>query len=213
MQIYVHRNNQQLGPFTEEELKAQIASGAISLQDPVWWQGQANWLPLNQTTLAATLAPGVPVPPSIPGAVAPSILLPASEKTSNLALWSLIFGIGSLFCGILFIPAIALGHMGLAETNKNPAIKGRGMALAGTIIGYALLAFYLLLVIAVSAFVALGHSIKDPLKILNAQTQAAASEDDADSTQSTNSADQSTNDAPSTDSSDSSTNSAPSSNP
>ena len=46
MQIYIHRNNEQLGPFTEAEVRAQLASGAISPQDHVWWQGQPGWVPL-----------------------------------------------------------------------------------------------------------------------------------------------------------------------
>src|SRR5277367_5645124 len=134
MQIYIHRDNQQLGPFTEAEVKAQLASGAISLQDHVWWQGQAGWISLAQSPLATGLPLGTP---PIPGAVA-AVPGPktSAEPTSNLALWSMICGISSFFCGLTCIPAIILGHMGLAETRKNPAIKGRGMALAGLILGY-----------------------------------------------------------------------------
>jgi hypothetical protein len=203
MQIYVHRNNQQLGPFTEEQLKAQLADGTLSLQDHAWWQGQTNWVPLSQTPFAATPSPGVP---SIPGAV-PAIpaFNPPYEKTSNLALWSLICGICSLFCGILFIPAIILGHMGLNETNKNPAIKGRGLALGGMIIGYILFAFYLVMIVIFSVLIALGHTVNGTFKTITDQVQAAPTQDDSDSNSSTNSVDQSTTNAPS----DSSTNSTP----
>jgi len=208
MQIYVHSNNQQLGPFTEAEVKAQLASGALSLQDHVWWQGQANWLPLSQTPLATPLSPGIP---PLPGSIAPmpGVVLGypyATEKTSNLALWSLISGISAFFCGITFIPAIILGHMGLSETKKNPAIQGRGMALAGTIIGYVVFAFYVFIpIIAIGVLMVLGNQVKSTFKTINAQVQAAQSSSSQDDTdQSTNSANQSTNNAP-----DSSTNSAP----
>ena len=202
MQIYVHRNNQQLGPFTEEQLKAQLASGAISLQDHAWWQGQANWIPLGQTPLAATLAPGTPplpgVVPSVPGVNVPY------EKTSNLALWSMICGIAAFVCGIAFLPAIILGHMGLSETKKNPAIKGRGMAIAGLIMGY-LYGVFFIAVVVISVLIALGNQVKGTFK----QVQATQTQDDSDSNSSTNSAGQSTNSDTPANSSDSNTNSPP----
>jgi Flp pilus assembly pilin Flp len=207
MQIYVHRNNQQLGPFTEDELKAQLASGSISLQDHAWWQGQTNWLPLSQTPFATKLAPGLP---GVPGPNLGSAgTFPSSEKTSNLALWSLICGISSFLCGITFIPAIILGHMGLSETKKNPTLKGRGMAWAGLILGYGYLVLFIFIIV-ISVLIALGNQVKGTFKTLNAQAaQSQNSQDDSDSNQSTNSSDQSTNDAPATNSSDSSTNSTP----
>jgi hypothetical protein len=80
MQIYIHRDNQQLGPFTEAEVKAQLASGAISLQDHVWWQGQANWIPLGQSPL---LAPGFTAPPGTPAVPSPG---GTPQPTSQLAI-------------------------------------------------------------------------------------------------------------------------------
>src|SRR5260221_4284481 len=102
MQIYIHRNNQQLGPFTEAEIKAQLASGTISPQDHVWWQGQQGWIPLAQSPLASGLPPGAP---AIPGAVA---AVPSShitlEKTSNLAIAALACCISRFIRGTHTIP-------------------------------------------------------------------------------------------------------------
>lgn len=159
MQIYVHRDNRQLGPFTEAELKAQLSSGAISLQDHVWWDGQANWIPLGQSSLAATLSlatPPVPKPgmPAVPGTHS---VVPV---TSQLAIWALVCGCLSLLCSLFTsIPAIILGHLALVEIKKNPSLQGRGMALAGLIIGYVMT--LLVLVIYITIMPAILKAVKD----------------------------------------------------
>jgi hypothetical protein len=215
MQIYIHRNNQQLGPFTEAEVKAQLASGAISLQDHVWWQGQANWMPLGQSPFATTLSPTSPgsaltVPSALPGTIAGA----TAPETSKLAIWALACGCLSLLCNLLTaIPAIILGHMSLAETKRNPAIQGRGMAMAGMILGYVITTLtvaYFILVFVVLA--SMGNQVKDVFKTINAQIEAAEATNSADqsatnSDQTTNIPDQST--PATTNSPDQSTNSAP----
>ncbi len=178
MQIYIHRNNEQLGPFTEDEIKAQLAAGTASLLDHVWWQGQQGWVPLGESALMAagvTAAPTIPTASSSGGAPPP---------TSKLAVWALVCGCLGFLCGIFAsIPAIILGHMGLTETKKNPGVQGRGMAMAGMILGYfvtALVIAYLILVFVV--FASMGNQVKNVFKTINAQLKAA---------QITNSADQS----------------------
>lgn len=215
MQIYIHRNNQQLGPFTEAEIKAQLASGAISPQDHVWWQGQANWMPLGQSPL---MAPGTPVIPGAPPAPNPT---GTPQPTSKLAIWALILGCLSLLCNLLTaIPAIILGHMGLAETKKNPAIQGRSMAMAGMIIGYiitTLTVAYFILVFVVLA--SMSGQVKDVFKTITSQIAAAqaaqaTNSDEQPATtpdQTTNAPDQTTPAPATTNTPDQSTNSAPAS--
>jgi len=195
MLIYVQHGSEQLGPFTEEQLKAQLGSGTISLQDHVWWEGQAGWVLLSQTQFGNLLPPG-----GLTGAspIAP-VFPPTTAPTSKLAIWALVCGCLSFFFSLLTsIPAIILGHLALKETKQNPAIKGHGMALAGTILGYV---FTLLLpvisIIAISVLIALGNQVKDTFNTINAQQQA------------TNSASSSTNQNTPASSPDQSTNSAP----
>ncbi len=71
---------------------------------------------------------------------------------SGAAIASMILGILSivLFCmGPLFgIPALICGHVALAHLKNYPQISGKGMAIAGTVMGYVsigVMAFYLLL--------------------------------------------------------------------
>jgi len=61
---------------------------------------------------------------------------PESGQTSGLAVASLVF---SLVGPIGSIPAIVCGHIALRKIRKEVAVKGRGLALAGLIIGYAVL--------------------------------------------------------------------------
>jgi hypothetical protein len=235
MQIYVHRNNQQLGPFTEAEIKAQLASGVISPQDHVWWEGQANWIPLAQSSLMAPAAVTIPGVSTIPVTPVVSNVGGSLQPTSKLAIWALVCGCLSLICNIFTaIPAIILGHMGLAETKRNPAVQGRGLAMAGMIIGYiitTLTVAYFVIVFVVLA--SMGNQVKDVFTTINAQLKAAeaaqatnsadqsatnsdqttnAPDQNSPTPAPTNSPDQSTNNAPATNSPDASATNAPSTN-
>ncbi len=175
MQIYVHRNNQQLGPFTEAEIMAQLASGAISLQDHVWWQGLANWMPLGSSPLAATLPSGVP-----------ALNAPATH-TSQLAFWSLVCACLSYLCSLLTaIPAIILGHLALGAIKKDPRLQGRGYALAGLIIGYAMT---VITVVALGIYIAM-------IPGMITETGGTGSSVSSPSEQTTNSPDTGTNSTP-----------------
>ena len=218
MQIYINRNNQQLGPFTEAEVKAQLASGTISLQDHVWWQGQANWVTLAQSPFAAPVdqttpgtTPPIPAPPAATTAPYP---VGNVRVTSNLAIWALVCGCLGLFLSLLAsIPAIVLGHLSLSQIKKNPALKGHGMALAGLILGYV---FTFLLpiisIVAISVLIALGNQVKDTFKTINSQLPETATnspdQSATNSDQATNAPDPNTPTATPTNSADQSTNAA-----
>jgi len=226
LQYYITRNNQQLGPFTEAEAKAQLASGSLTPLDYVWWEGQANWIPLGESPLATAAAmPATPSAPPVPTApVIPSA--GALQPTSKLAVWALVCGCLGFFISLLAsIPAIVLGHMSLNEIKKNPGMQGRGMALTGLILGYIFtLILPIISIVAISVLIALGNQVKATFKTINSQiaeanaAQATNSADQLPSPdqstnapdQSTNSPDQSTNTAPaSTNAPDASTNGAP----
>src|ERR1051325_10024332 len=77
--------------------------------------------------------------------------LPAPSKTSALAIVSLvlgIFGIVLLCVGPLFaIPAIICGHVAYSRVkNSAGALSGRGLAMAGFIVGYVSLGLSILLI-------------------------------------------------------------------
>lgn len=79
---------------------------------------------------------------------------PAPRPTSGLAITSLICGIAGVVLVWAIIPVLAsiaaviTGHMALGQTRRDPGIGGRGMAIAGLILGYAM--------IAIAAFTLIG---------------------------------------------------------
>lgn len=48
MQYFIGKNGQQLGPFSEEEVKTKLAAGEISAYDMAWREGMEGWLPVGQ---------------------------------------------------------------------------------------------------------------------------------------------------------------------
>lgn len=93
--------------------------------------------------------PGYALPASQPGYGAyPSAGYPAaaSRPTSPLAVASLICGIAGVVLIWAIIPVLAsiaaviTGHMALGQIKRQPGIGGRGLAIAGLILGYAVVA-------------------------------------------------------------------------
>jgi hypothetical protein len=175
MQIYVHQNGQQLGPLSEADIQARLAAGTISRDDLVWWEGQPGWVALGQSPLA----PGpAQIPPPAPVSPADIAMMPGSTpldnrgagRTSGLAVGSLISGIASFFVGISFILAIILGHLALSQIRKNPGMQGRGMAMAGLIMGYL---YPAVAVVALVVLFALGQQARGTFHTINAQAEPA----------------------------------------
>jgi len=65
------------------------------------------------------------------------------RPTSGLAITSLVCGLAGLILSWMVFPilasiaAVITGHMALGQTRKDPSLGGRGMAIAGLILGYA----------------------------------------------------------------------------
>ena len=77
------------------------------------------------------------------GTVAPA------GKTNGLAIAALVLGIASFLppFAICSIPAIILGVIALNQLKKEPAVEGKGMAMAGLICGSIVLFLWICLII------------------------------------------------------------------
>lgn len=182
MQIFIHKNGQQLGPFPEAKVAEMLKDGQAAPTDPAWSEGMEKWKPLSTFTQFRS-ATGVP-PPVPESAPAP----PALRKTEPLSIWSLVLGIlsivGCAFGGFLSaIPAVICGHIGLSRIKRDPSLDGKGMAIAGLITGYlGLLVFIpaILLGIALPALINAKEKAKSVQMLSNmrqiqvAMQQAAA---------------------------------------
>ena len=98
--------------------------------------------PVSQPT--APPQPAVVSPPS--SATAPQTPTP-STQTSGFAVASLVCGIVGLLINFLSIPAIVLGAIGIAQTGKNSKYKGRGMAVAGLVLGIFTIIFWIVIIV------------------------------------------------------------------
>ena len=99
--------------------------------------------------LSTAVAPSPAAAPS--SAVAqPSVQAVVYEKTSGMAITALVLGIISIFLNPLAILAIIFGAVGIAQTSR-PEVKGRGMAVAGLVIGIVVAAVWIILIVLFSA--------------------------------------------------------------
>lgn len=120
-------------------------------------------LPAYPVQPAPQPAQNQPVPPAYSPTTPPAYApygapvypaAPAPRPTSGLAITSLICGIAGIVLVWAIIPVLAsiaaviTGHMALGQTRRDPGIGGRGMAIAGLILGYAM--------IAIAAFTLIG---------------------------------------------------------
>ncbi|MFJ2533920.1 DUF4190 domain-containing protein [Microbacterium maritypicum] len=120
-------------------------------------------LPAYPVQPAPQPAQNQPVPPAYSPTTPPAYApygapvypaAPAPRPTSGLAITSLICGIAGVVLVWAIIPVLAsiaaviTGHMALGQTRRDPGIGGRGMAIAGLILGYAM--------IAIAAFTLIG---------------------------------------------------------
>jgi hypothetical protein len=155
MEIHIARNGKQFGPFSLDEVRRQIAAGQLFLSDLGWTQGEADWKPLaafpglgmEAPSKDAAVSPLRALDPGRP--VAGVVGGPAPTRTnSGAAVASLILGILSVsFLPVLAsIPGIICGHTARSNIRQsNGALTGGGMAVAGLVMSYLGLAFWLMM--------------------------------------------------------------------
>jgi hypothetical protein len=148
MQIFVTKDGRQSGPFSIDEIKAQLAAGSLTPADYGWHEGLAEWQTLGALAPFAVNNPPPAGPPKAqPKERRSSPSANDSRKASRLAITSMVLGICSyvLCLSILTgIPAIICGHGALGKIKRTRArLSGRGMAIAGLVMGYVSLGFVL----------------------------------------------------------------------
>ena len=146
--IHVNRATTSLGIFSEQEVREGLSTGRFVSSDIGWCEGMASWQPLSQfQEFGATPFAVPPQPPIQPWATSTGIA-PAG-RTEPLAIWSFVLSLlGLACCGFVFgIAGAICGHLALSQIKQEPHLQGRGLALAGVIIGYAAAFFWLVYLI------------------------------------------------------------------
>lgn len=106
MDLYLFRQEQQTGPYTEAQARALVATGTIARDCPAWQEGMAEWLPLAQVLDLGALSPppGLPPVPSnsrrepAAAATSPGAATPPVKQAEPVSAWRLIntYGVGIL---------------------------------------------------------------------------------------------------------------------
>ncbi len=153
--IHVNRGATSLGAFPEEEVREGLSTGRFASTDLGWREGMANWQPLSQFPEFGAAAPAPPQTGAI-STTAPPASTPAG-KTEPLAIWSFALSLLSLVCCgfVLGIPGVICGHLALSKFQKEPQLQGKGFAVAGVVIGYVAIAFWLIYVVFFGGLTAL----------------------------------------------------------
>jgi hypothetical protein len=83
--------------------------------------------------------------------MAPGWGYPSTPRTNGMAIASLVLAIvGLMFCGIPSIAAVVFGHIGIHQINQSGGTEqGRGMAIAGLVIGYLVIACFAIFLVAI----------------------------------------------------------------
>jgi hypothetical protein len=82
--IYVVRGTERVGPFSQAEIQAQLASGALTARSRVWWEGLKEWTPISRTPLTPASAAAPPAPASMPQAPAAAAPAPAPAAVAPI---------------------------------------------------------------------------------------------------------------------------------
>jgi hypothetical protein len=174
MQVHVARNGQRMGPFSLEEINRQLAAGTLNLTDLAWYEGAPGWVQLStvpgvtgaQQAPAPTVTSASPITPT-PSAPTASTTISAAP-TEPLAIWSLVLSLLAI-CGFCCTPVVitgiagvVCGHLALSKIRVKPELQGRGLAMAGLIIGYCALFSWLLWVVFFGG-IAVMHAIFDSI--------------------------------------------------
>jgi hypothetical protein len=138
------------GPVSAEQLRQWMAEGRVNGQTKVQAADATEWKAMADLPEFAGVLPASPLPAQ-PGAdfgatSAPMTPLPSPPRTSQMAVWAMVTGLGSLrwCCAWLLVApvAIVLGAVALSQLKNHPELTGRGFAIVGIVLGIVALIIY-----------------------------------------------------------------------
>lgn len=127
----IGHDQKQYGSVTEDQLRQWIREGRANAQTRVQAEGSTEWKSLSEIPEFAAALKGA-LPPPLP----PVATTVAPQKTSALAVTSLVLGILGLFtCGLSALAGLICGIVAMVKVkNSDGKLGGGGIALAGTIV-------------------------------------------------------------------------------
>ncbi len=143
---------QELTPPSDPNWDPRIREPQVQTPD----EQATQWLPREPPVAGGWIAPDErpPMSPGVWQAPRPPAVYPRTPSPSqNLAMASMIVGLSGILLSWCFGPvpgivALVLGLVALSQIKKSPEkYTGKGMAIAGIVIGAVNIAFYILLLI------------------------------------------------------------------
>jgi len=145
---FIARGDTHQGPLNHADLQRMLNTGEVGLNTLVWKEGMANWAPASDIPeLRVAASPSATAAPISSAVQSPYGHLP---RTSGLAIASLVLGLVWL-SGIGSLLATIFGAVAFNQISRsNGMLTGKGMALAGFILGIVGLVFTVALPIFLS---------------------------------------------------------------
>ena len=170
MQWYYSKNGMQMGPVSQADLMAKIASGEVAAMDLVWRDGMVDWLPTGQieelrsiggslpqrSVPSTNMAPGSPYaapnsPSMNPGQMPGAAPLSSGKATASMVLGivGVVFSICACYGILISLPctilAVIFGNQAKTQIMENPHLMPElGKAKAGIIMGWIGIAIIIL---------------------------------------------------------------------
>ena len=180
MQIYLYQNEQQTGPYTEQQIRDLVATGNIQTTDVCWHEGISDWQPLDTVIGLRSSITGPPPLASLFPQQAASTVVQTNVKQGALIGGVACFGIGIIFMflsmwsfiiyGPLFLVAFILSIVAMAQKR----ILGGILLLLATLVVPTILGLYLFATRATEALTASVASSEPPSSQIAMQTEPAA---------------------------------------
>jgi Domain of unknown function (DUF4190)/GYF domain 2 len=133
-------DQKEYGPISVEQIRLWIQEGRLNAASRIQVDGTGDWKLVRDMPEFASLLPPAPAPITFP-------TTPPVPASNVMARWALGVGIASIpcFCCMILGPvSIGLGVLALSQIKQNPNQEGRGMAVAGIVLGSISLLFTLL---------------------------------------------------------------------
>lgn len=155
--FYAH-DSQENGPVTFSALRSLAKQGQLSSEDLVWTDGMPDWSPALQIAGIWSEDPvafGVESGTRFANVGHPQDAAPQAAGAAPLAIASLVLGIlGTNFLFFLgSLLAVIFGHIALKQIRESRGgLTGRGLALGGLILGYAVVVMTIFAGVAIVAW-------------------------------------------------------------
>lgn len=132
-------DGREYGPIDLATLQQWSREGRIVRDSKVWDSRTSGWLRAGDITELAGIFSCAPVQPAAPPAMpVPLVPVSAAPRTNVFAIWSLVLSLLGFCCGCTPIAGIVCGMIALSQI-KASRQGGRGMAIAGIVVGVVML--------------------------------------------------------------------------